>query len=302
MALHHALTLAPSVQSFVNLRSTVRTTEAQSPFIGLGDFVPLREDADTFLKALDMPDSCRDEANYFIKATWNKLPNSANELHGVAAALDAPNSSLVLGDSFSTKGIEKANLKDYKVVYFSTHGLLPSRLKCFREPALIVSKGTGLLTSSEIAGLKMNADLVVLSACDSGGPAGRNGGEALSGLARAFFYAGARSMMVSQWELLDKPSAELLTTCFKDCATENLSFAEALREGQKALINNPSTSHPMIWGALCIVGDGGRGSAGPKRRRGSTNPALALTHGVFVMVKQMFTWKLDIFGQNGHAD
>jgi CHAT domain-containing protein len=71
-------------------------------------------------------------------------------------------------------------------------------------------------------------------------------------------------MLVSQWELLDKPSAELLTTCFKRWATEDLSFAEALRDGQTALIKNPYTSHPMIWGALSLVGDGSQHLRGEK--------------------------------------
>lgn len=264
MALHKALTTAPSVQSFVNLRVTARPAGAQSPFIGFGDFVPLREDPNKLLKALNMPDSCRGEADLFIKGTWNKLPNSATELREVSAELGAPQSSLVMGDSFTAAEVEKAKLNNYKVVYFSTHALLPSKLKCFAEPALVVSKGTGLLTSSEIAQLKMNAKLVVLSACDSGGPAGQTGGESLSGLARSFFYAGARSMIVSQWELLDKPSVELLTTMFKDLATENISFAEALRKGQTVLIKEPGTSHPMIWGALSLVGDGGKDLRGEK--------------------------------------
>ncbi|HYA41548.1 MAG TPA: CHAT domain-containing protein [Syntrophobacteraceae bacterium] len=264
MALHKALTLAPSVQSFANLRTTVRPPVAQSPFIGFGDFVPLREDPGKFLKALNMPDSCMDEADLFVKGTWNKLPYSATELREVSAELGAPQGSLVMGDSFTAEQVEKTKLDNYKVVYFSTHGLLPSKLKCFTEPALVVSKGTGLLNASDVARLKMNAELVVLSACDSGGPSGQTGGQSLSGLARSFFYAGARSMIVSHWELLDKPSVELLTTMFKDLAAENISFAEALKKGQTVLIKEPGTSHPMVWGALCLVGDGGERLSGEK--------------------------------------
>jgi CHAT domain-containing protein len=271
MAARQGITIAPSVQSFVNLRTLARPSKAALPFIGFGDFAPHRDDVSAALKALDLPDTCRDEAALFVQATCNKLPNSANELRQVAAALGQGEGSLVMGDSFSAATVEKKDLTNYRIVYFSTHALLPSKLRCFREPALIVSKSpsdsqgaSGLLTTSEIAELKMDAELVVLSACDTGGPAGKTGGESLSGLARSFFYAGARSMLVSHWELLDKPSADLLATCFKRWATGDLSFAEALRDGQAALIKNPNTSHPMIWGALSLVGDGSHHLRGEK--------------------------------------
>jgi CHAT domain-containing protein len=269
MALSQGLTVAPSVQSFVNLRSTVRPSKAASSFIGFGDFVPYSDDVDAVLKSLNMPETCRDEAAQFARATREGLPNSASELRQVAAALGAPESSLVMGNFFTVATVQKEVLHNYRIVYFSAHGLLPSKLKCFREPALLVSKppgegGNGLLTSSEIAKLKLDADLVALSACDTGGPAGQTGGESLSGLARSFLYAGARSLLVTHWAILEKPSTELLITCFKRLGSHNVSLAEALRDGQTALIQNPNTSHPMIWGAFTIVGDGGQLTQGLK--------------------------------------
>ncbi len=263
MALRQGITVAPSVQSFANLRSTVRPSKAASSFIGFGDFVPHNDDVDTVLKSLNMPETCRDEAALF--ANIKRLPNSAGELRQVAAAYGAPESSLIMGNAFTVPTVQKAPLGNYRLIYFSSHGLLPSKLKCFREPALVVSKspregerGTGLLASSEIAELKLDADLVVLSACDTGGPAGQTGGESLSGLARSFLYAGARSLLVTHWEILEKPSTELLITCFKRVGSQDVSLAEALRDGQTALIENPNRSHPIFWGAFSIVGDGGQ--------------------------------------------
>jgi CHAT domain-containing protein len=269
MAIRQGLTVAPSVQSFANLRSTAQPSKASSSFIGFGDFSPHSDSVDAVLKSLDMPETCRAEAAQFASATRERLPNSAGELRQVATALGAPESSLVLGDSFSLATVQKTVLDKYRIIYFSTHGLLPSKLKCFREPALVVSKppdarSNGLLTSSEIAELRLDADLVVLSACDTGGPEGQAGGESLSGLARSFLYAGARSLLVTHWAILEKPSTELLITSFKRLGSENVSLAEALRDGQAALIENPNTSHPMIWGAFTIVGDGGQHMGGLK--------------------------------------
>lgn len=270
MAQKTAITVAPSVQSFVNLRSTVRPSKATLQFIGLGDYLPHGEDPDAVLKYMNMPETCREDAVFFSKATNEKLPNSSVELHQIASALGTGESSLLTGNSFSASGIMGKNLENYHIVYFSTHGLLPSRLKCFREPALVVSKPpgeketTGLLTSSDIAGLKLDADLVVLSACDTGGPGGQTGGESLTGLARSFLYAGARSLLVSHWEMLDKPATEMLITCFRALGSQDASLAEALRKGQSALIENPNTSHPMIWGAFSLIGDGGQHMKGLK--------------------------------------
>jgi CHAT domain-containing protein len=132
------------------------------------------------------------------------------------------------------------------------------------EPALLVSKsssggvsGDGLLTSSEVLGIKMDADLVVLSACDTGGPEGATGGEALSGLARAFFYAGARSMMVTHWEIPSAFSAELVSDTFRRAASGNIPVSVALRDAQKAMIEQP-LSHPKAWAGFTVVGDGGQ--------------------------------------------
>jgi CHAT domain-containing protein len=269
MALKYGISVCPSVQSFVNLRNS-RPPKATLPFIGFGDFVPHQEGPEKVLKIFNMPESCRDDAAAFASATQERLPNSASELRRVCSALGAPESSLMLGSDFCEATIEKTPLENYRIVYFSTHGLLPSKVKCFREPGLVLSESKGnesdggLLTTSRVVNLKLDADLVVLSACDTGGPAGQSGGESLSGLARAFFYAGARSLLVTHWELLSMPGGELLSNCFKLLGSKDVTLAEALRRSQTAFIQNPKTSHPMIWGAFSLIGDASRRFEGPK--------------------------------------
>ena len=114
------------------------------------------------------------------------------------------------------KPYERAALADYSIVYFATHGLVAGDVKGVAEPSLVLSIpkqpsefDDGLLTSSEVAQLKLNADWVVLSACNT--IAGdKPGAEALSGLARAFFYAGARALLVTHWSV-DSAAATRLT-------------------------------------------------------------------------------------------
>ena len=131
------------------------------------------------------------------------------------------------------------------------------------EPALVLTppdKATeeddGLLTASEIAQLKMDADFVILSACNTA--AGEEGNaEGLSGLAKAFFYAGARSLLVSHWPVESKAATKLTTTLFKNLKDNpNLSRAEAFRRSMMSLASVPETSHPFFWAPFSVVGEG----------------------------------------------
>jgi CHAT domain-containing protein len=117
--------------------------------------------------------------------------------------------------------------------------------------------GDGLLTSSDILDIPLDADLVVLSACNTGGPGEETGGESLSGLARAFFYSGARSLLVTHWETPDEPTTKIMVDTFKRLRSGNLSLAEALRKSQTDFIQKyPYWSHPVAWASFTLVGDG----------------------------------------------
>ena len=106
--------------------------------------------------------------------------------------------------------------------------------------------------------LKLDADWVVLSACNTAGPGGELGGESLSGLARAFFYAGARALLVSHWAVASRATVVLTTATFEAQARDAaLGRAEALRRAQSKLADDPDTAHPFYWAPFVLVGDGG---------------------------------------------
>ena len=152
-----------------------------------------------------------------------QLPDTADELNAVAKDLGAAASDIHLGSDASETTVKRAPLADYGIVYFATHGLVAGDVKGLAEPSLALSIpqqptefDDGLLTASEVAQLKLNADWVVLSACNT--IAGdKPGAEALSGLARAFFYAGARALLVSHWAV-DSAAATRLTSSTFDIA------------------------------------------------------------------------------------
>jgi CHAT domain-containing protein len=196
------------------------------------------------------------------------LPDTADEVRAVAASVGgaSPN-DIVVGAGFTDDSLRaRTDLSDYKVLYFATHGLLPQPSACLPEPALMTSVGggdsDGLLDSSEILDLKLDADLVVLSACDTGGGGGdsattglQGGGEALGGLTRAVIYAGGRSLIVSHWSVDSAATVKLMTGMFASGAP---SKALALTQSQIMLQQAEEFSHPYYWAPFTIVGDGSR--------------------------------------------
>jgi CHAT domain-containing protein len=208
------------------------------------------------------------------------LPETAGELCRVAKALGAlgrERETVWLG-ARASEGNLKALSRDgrlgrYRVLHFATHGLLAGEseaiLKAKAEPALLLNppedgatpdqleEDDGLLTASEVARLDLDADWVVLSACNTAA-GGEGDAEALSGLARAFFYAKARALLVSHWYVESETGLKLTTGAFAELAANpRIGRAEALRRSMARLIQ--STGHeaqPEYWAPFALVGEG----------------------------------------------
>jgi CHAT domain-containing protein len=205
-----------------------------------------------------------------------RLPDTADELKSIALALQVdPSKALNLGVLANEQMVKSADLSKYKILVFATHGLVPGELDGLTQPALALSApdvsgagGDGLLTMEEILALKLNADWVVLSACNTGAGSGA-GAEAASGLGRAFFYAGTRALLVTNWSVHSQSARELTSDLFgRQAADPKLSRSEALRQAMVALIDGAgfkddkgatqySYAHPLFWAPFTIIGDGG---------------------------------------------
>ena len=156
-------------------------------------------------------------------------------------------------------------------VHFATHGALAGQLSPTSEPGLIltppiVATGDGYLSASEIAGLKLDADWVILSACNTAGGASPTGGrqdasgaEALGGLARAFFYAQARSLLISHWAVDSQATVRPITSAVGAMSSDkSVGRAEGLRRAMLAIIDTdePHQAHPACWAPFVVVGEG----------------------------------------------
>ncbi|MGQ0676130.1 MAG: CHAT domain-containing protein, partial [Rhodospirillales bacterium] len=264
LARRFAVSVVPSIDAFRALRGAKSAPRAPQPFIGFG--APNFGGAPGGSTALgELGTACRDRADTIARLLrlLDPLPETAAELRSMARALKAPGDSVVLAGEATEARVRKSDLAKYRVVAFATHGLLPGDLPCDIEPALALTppltasaEDNGLLDASEIATLRLNADFVILSACNTAAPDGKLGGDSLGGITRAFFYAGARSVYASSFPVPSEQTAELTTAMFDELAADaRLGRAEAARRAQLKLLRQRDIAHPVFWSGFVLIGD-----------------------------------------------
>ena len=272
----YAITVLPSVASLKVLRDRKPLAAAVKPMIGYGD--PTFDRTTETASKLQSANFNRSLTSFYRGAVADMaslakalpaLPETADELRAVAKVLGAKSEDIRLRDAASVSNVKHAPLDNYRVVYFATHALVAGEVEKFAkvkaEPALVLSipqtpsdDDDGLLRASDVATLKMNADFVVLSACNTAA-GDKPGAEALSGLARAFFYAGAKSLVVSHWEVDSESTVALMTGLFDTLKSNpHLSHSEALRLSILRMIEDPSKpdwAQPKFWAPFVVVGE-----------------------------------------------
>lgn len=293
----HAVTMLPSVASLKTLRRLPPGNAKRKAFAGFGD---------PFFNAAQAADAAKPKAQQVAEMTSRgiktrglplrlraapktkgidsaelallpRLRDTADEVTSIGLAMNADlTKSVFLGKKASEGQIKSMDLSGFKVIAFATHGLVPGDLNGLTQPVLALSsprvtggKEDGLLTMGEIMALKLDADWVVLSACNTGSGQGA-GAEAVSGLGRAFFYAGTRALLVSNWPVETTSAKSLTTDLFRRQSQDaTLSRAEALHQAMVGLIDGPgkvdpvtkatvySYAHPLFWAPFSLIGDGG---------------------------------------------
>jgi len=262
---------AVSAQSFVDARKAPRSS-ASREYLGLGRNVPIGPVRPSSTRASTGAGIGGDDCSWSA-AAWNS-PIDDKELLTALRLIGGGGSQLLTGAEFTDSAIMgMTNLSQYRILHFATHGLVtPPNPACPAKPALLTSFGDegsdGLLSFDEIFELRLDADIVILSACDTAGGAsieatraagiGSGGGTALDGLVRSFIGAGGRTIMASHWPAPDDFGAteRLISEMFR--AGHGQSVGIALRTSQQLLMDDPTTSHPFYWGGFAIIGDATR--------------------------------------------
>lgn len=265
-----AMTVLPNVSSLRALRRKVDKTDLggpRRPFVGFGD--PVFAYADS-----DAPTGLVTGGAYVSRGVFEQvsavaglapLPGTARELRRLAQLTGAVAGDLFLGRAATETAVRGADLRDVDIVAFATHGLLAGELSGLAEPALVFTppdapgpQDDALLTATEAAGLKLSAQLIILSACNTASGDGTPGAEGLSGLARSFIYAGARSILVSHWPV-DDYATSVLTTGMVAEMQAGTARSDALRRSMLRLMrDDPQVkyAHPRYWAPFILVGDG----------------------------------------------
>lgn len=222
----HTIAIAPSIQS-LELTSQLKSRAAATG----GNLIVGNP---TILPSLDLP----------------SLPGAEAEAKAVSALLQT---QPLLGDR-ATKSVVLNQMPQARIIHFATHGLLDT-YRGDVPGAVVLAAGKSevdsLLTASEIADLKLKADLVVLSACSTG--KGDITGDGVIGLSRSLFLAGVPTVMVSLWDVDDAATAQLMTTFYRNWQSGKLDKAQALR--QAMLETRKAYPDPSLWAAFNLVGE-----------------------------------------------
>jgi len=263
LADRYALTTLPSVASLRTTAPSKRPAAQRWTFVGYGDpaisnVAQLRGLGDSKAQA----------------AIFTPLPGTADELRAMARALGAPQTTVRLGSKATEAAIRtSSDIAKAGVVAIATHGLLSNEIDGLDEPGLVLTppgkssaQDDGVLTASEAAALELSADWVILSACNTAGTDGTPGADSLSGLARAFLYAGARALLVSHWRVFDDATAALtVQTLAIQKANPRLSKAQALQRAMRTVRTGrrpngtalpgwrPEWGHPAYWAPFVVI-------------------------------------------------
>ena len=202
------------------------------------------------------------------------VPQTRQLLERLAETLRADSSDLYFAENAQESRIHRLNsegvLADYQNIAFATHALIDGAeagIDELLEPALVLTPPTGnrlpfnndgLLRASEIVGLRLDAEFIILAACNTAAPDGSSGSEALSGLVKAFFFAGARSILVSNWPAEASATAILSSRLVENMVVRDESRAVALQSAMRHLRENEAEhfSHPALWAPFMVVSDG----------------------------------------------
>jgi len=234
---------ASVLKSLLSEQKSIKDTDSDNKkFVAFGD--PVYENAN-------------DTSGLSVKS-YKRLEYSGKEIENIASLFKKGNAEVYLRNDATEENVKKeGELKKFNYIHFATHGFIDESKPDFSSLVLTKNNNSiedGFLQATEIFNLDLKADLVVLSACQTGlGKLVR--GEGMVGLTRAFMYAGTPTVMVSLWSVSDVSTSTLMREFYRNLVKEKLSKTDALRNAQLSMLGNEKSAHPFYWAPFVLVGD-----------------------------------------------
>jgi CHAT domain-containing protein len=257
----YAIATVPSVYSYRELeKEDNKKVISLDSFVGIGN--PILTGANSVLTrgVISGSNDIRGNVSRSIR-DLSPLPETEDELYEIASMFD--NSKILVGELATEVNVRNMDLSKFNVVSFATHALVSNEIDNLFEPSLVLtpiqqnnSENDGLLTASEVSELDMNAEIVLLSACNTASSFGESNSQGLSGLASSFFNAGAKSLLVSYWSVISESAVDITTRIFKP-SNNGRSYAHKHRNAILDLLKNTKDSykhHPSYWAPFAVIG------------------------------------------------
>ena len=256
----YAIAIIPSVYSYVGLETAVR--EEGSPldsFIGIGN--PLLSGNQVVLRG-DEKVALNDQRGAISRTLQDlsALPETETELNTIAKFFNESN--VITQENATETAVRDMDLSEANVIAFATHALVSNEIDDLFEPAIVLTpvdsdnpENDGLLLASEVSELNLNADIVLLSACNTASSFDESNSQGLSGLADSFFEAGAKALLASYWSVISDSAVDITTRMF-DRDNRGKTYSHKHRESVLEILNEPNSykSNPVYWAPFMVIG------------------------------------------------
>lgn len=196
-----------------------------------------------------------------------ELPETLEEAQSIASLFPAGETVLLSGADASERELRSLDLRNYKIFHIASHALVAGEVGGIAEPGIVLTPGAsnnhfndGYLSLSEVYGLSLDADVVILSACNTAAADGRRSARGLTGLANAFFFAGARSVVASQWAVISQQAVPVISSFVSRMAADGMTPGASLNQAVRSYVSSSASdylAHPRFWAVFVVVGGSG---------------------------------------------
>jgi CHAT domain-containing protein len=195
--------------------------------------------------------------NFYSSNAFNfyRLKYSGKEIDRISSLFKQKRTDVFVREEATEEQLKNLELDNYKIIHFATHSFIDDKKPARSSIVLSLNENTtedGFVQMREIYNLKLNADLVTLSSCQTGlGQYIR--GEGIEGLNRAFFFAGSSSVLMSLWAVNDQATYQLMERFYTHLRSSK-QIASSLRKAKLEMIDSEAVSHPYYWAGFIVTG------------------------------------------------